>query len=98
MGFAIAYDPCQNCGKKEMCSMCELTMRRNGAIKENEREQQEQEHKLVRDAFLELKREIHSRAVHTHSRDVYDFINIKVFDAVLQNQIRKYTEENGENA
>ena len=36
MGFAIAYDPCQNCGKKEMCSMCELTMRRNGAIKDNE--------------------------------------------------------------
>ena len=55
-----------------------------------------QERELVRDAFLELKREIHNRAVHTHSRDVYDFINIKVFDAVLQNQIRKYTEENGE--
>ena len=34
MGFAIAYDPCPNCGKKEMCSMCELTMRRNGAIKD----------------------------------------------------------------
>ena len=30
MALAIAFNPCTICGKKEMCSMCELDMRRNG--------------------------------------------------------------------
>ena len=29
IGNAIAYIPCAFCERKEMCSMCELTLRRN---------------------------------------------------------------------
>lgn len=52
MGFAIAYDPCQNCDKKEMCSMCELTMRRNGAIKDEELREQEWERDGITDLLI----------------------------------------------
>ena len=41
MGFSIAYDPCQICSKREMCSVCELTMRRNGAIKDEKQSEGE---------------------------------------------------------
>ena len=32
MGLAIAFNPCTICDKKEMCSMCELDMRRKGNV------------------------------------------------------------------
>lgn len=32
LGFALVFDPCNTCSKKDMCSMCELTFRRNGAV------------------------------------------------------------------
>lgn len=32
LGFALVFDPCNTCSKKDMCSMCELTFRRKGAV------------------------------------------------------------------
>jgi hypothetical protein len=34
MGNIVAFNPCSVC-KKEMCSMCELEMRRSGSISSN---------------------------------------------------------------
>lgn len=33
MALAIAFDPCSICDKREMCSMCELKLRRDGSVK-----------------------------------------------------------------
>jgi hypothetical protein len=47
----------------------------------------------VSKALLDLKREIHDKAIYPHGRDTYAFINIKTFDAILQMHINKYAEE-----
>lgn len=44
-------------------------------------------------ALLDLKREIHDKAIYPHGRDTYAFINLKTFDAILQMHINKYAEE-----
>lgn len=35
MGNIIAFNPCSFCEKKDMCTMCELAMRRSGSIPSN---------------------------------------------------------------
>ena len=32
-GAIIAFDPCHACESHDMCSMCELTLRRDGALR-----------------------------------------------------------------
>ena len=43
-------------------------------------------------ALLELKKQVHDHAVYTNSQDVANYVQLKVFDAVLNNVIKKYTE------
>lgn len=43
--------------------------------------------------LFDLKRQIHDKAVRPHSAGIDAYISLKVFDAVLQNIINKYTEE-----
>lgn len=43
-------------------------------------------------ALLELKKQIHDRAVYPNTQEVSPYITIKVFDAILQDYIKKYTE------
>lgn len=45
----------------------------------------------IRDILLDLKREIHEKAIYPLGRDINSFVNLKVFDAVLNNIINKYT-------
>lgn len=49
--------------------------------------------KPIQDILLDLKREIHDKAVYPYGADTYSHVNLKVFDAVLNNHINKYTEE-----
>ena len=35
MGNIIAFNPCVTCTRENMCSMCELQMRRSGSIQSN---------------------------------------------------------------
>lgn len=35
MGNIIAFNPCGTCSRENMCSMCELQMRRSGSIQSN---------------------------------------------------------------
>ena len=35
MGNILAFDPCVTCARENMCSMCELQMRRSGSIQSN---------------------------------------------------------------
>ncbi len=46
--------------------------------------------KSTRDVLLDLKREIHNNAVYPHGYEVAPYITVKVFDAVLNNFIKKY--------
>ena len=43
--------------------------------------------------LFDLKRQIHDKAVRPHSAGIDAYISLKVFDAVLQNIINKYTED-----
>ena len=45
----------------------------------------------IKDILLDLKREIHEKAIYPLGRDINSFVNLKVFDAVLNNIISKYT-------
>ena len=47
----------------------------------------------ISNVLLALKREIHDKANYPHGRGVYAFVNLKVFDAVLNNYIKKYSED-----
>jgi hypothetical protein len=48
-------------------------------------------------ALLELKKQIHDHAVYPNSQDVPSYVNLRVFDAILNNQIKRYAEgESGE--
>lgn len=40
--------------------------------------------------LLDLKREIHDKAVYPNSQDIPNYISLKVFDAVLNSCIKKY--------
>ncbi len=44
-------------------------------------------------ALLELKKQIHEKAIYTNSQDIPNYINLKVFDAVLNNYVKKYSED-----
>ena len=46
----------------------------------------------VKDALIDLKRKIHDKAVYPHGSETYSYVNLKVFDAVLQNILNKYME------
>lgn len=47
---------------------------------------------VVKNALLDLKKQIHDKAVYTNSQDVANYVQLKVFDAVLNNVIKRYTE------
>lgn len=42
---------------------------------------------VVKNALLELKKQVHDRAVYTNSQDIPNYVNLKVFDAILQNYL-----------
>ena len=46
----------------------------------------------VKGALIDLKRKIHDKAVYPHGSETYSYVNLKVFDAVLQNILNKYME------
>ena len=48
----------------------------------------------AKEVLLELKKQIHDNAVYTYSQDIPNYIQLKVFDAILQNTIKEYTENN----
>ena len=41
----------------------------------------------AKEVLLEFKKQIHDRAVYTNSQDIPNYVNLKVFDAILQNYI-----------
>ena len=41
----------------------------------------------AKNALFELKKLIHNKAVYTNSQDIPNYIQLKVFDAILQNYI-----------
>ena len=47
---------------------------------------------VAKEALLELKKQVHDKAVYTNSQDIPNYVNLKVFDVVLNNVIKKYTE------
>ncbi len=47
---------------------------------------------VAREILSDLKKQIDDKAIYPGARDAYSFINIKVFDAVLNNILIKYTE------
>ena len=47
---------------------------------------------VVKEVLSDLKKAVHDKAVYPHIPDGYDFVNVKVFDAVLNNVLIKYTE------
>ena len=47
---------------------------------------------IAKKVLLELKKQIHDKAAYTNSQDVANYVQLKVFDAVLNNVIKKYTE------
>lgn len=49
--------------------------------------------KETRDALLALKRDIHDHAVYSNSQYIPPYISLKVFDVILQNHIKKSTED-----
>ena len=50
---------------------------------------------IVREALFALKREIHDKAVHPNHSAIDPYINLKVFDAVIQGYINKYDNHRG---
>ena len=42
---------------------------------------------VAKNALFELKKLIHNKAVYTNSQDIPNYIQLKVFDAILQNYI-----------
>ncbi len=42
---------------------------------------------VAKNVLLELKKQIHDKAVYTNSQDIPNYINLKVFDAILQNYL-----------
>ena len=47
---------------------------------------------IVNDTLNKLKNRVHEKAVYPHDPEQYSFINLKVFDAILANYIRKKDE------
>ena len=47
---------------------------------------------VAKKVLLELKKQIHDKAVYTNSQDIPNYIHLKVFDAVLNNCIKQYAE------
>lgn len=45
---------------------------------------------VAKEVLLELKRQIHDKAIYPGAKDAYSFVNVKVFDAVLNNVLKKY--------
>jgi hypothetical protein len=48
---------------------------------------------VAKQVLLELKTAVHNKAVYPNCQGDYAFINLKVFNAVLQNVLKKYTED-----
>lgn len=42
---------------------------------------------VAKEVLLELKKQVHDKAVYINSQDIPNYINLKVFDAILQNYI-----------
>ncbi len=47
---------------------------------------------VAKEVLLDLKTAVHNKAVYPNCQGDYAFINLKVFNAVLQNVLKKYTE------
>ena len=48
---------------------------------------------IAKEVLLEFKKQIHDKAVYPNSQDIPSYVNLKVFDAVLNNCIKKYTDD-----
>lgn len=48
---------------------------------------------VARDILSDLKKAVHNKAVYSNYRDVESYVNLKVFDAVLNDFIRRYESE-----
>ena len=45
---------------------------------------------VAKEVLFELKRQIHDKAEYPHAIEAYPFVSLKVFDAVLNNLLKKY--------
>ncbi len=45
---------------------------------------------VARDILSDLKKAVHNKAVYSNYRDVESFVNLKVFDVIIQSYIKKY--------
>lgn len=82
-GSIVSYDPCSACERKDKCNMCELELRRSGAIKDSK----------VQDVLSNLKREIQNKAVYPEVRSVKPYIALKVVDAIINNKMEEFRNE-----
>lgn len=82
-GAIVAYNPCSWCEQKDKCEMCELTFRRNGGIKASK----------AQDVILDLKKEIHDKAVYPRGLGVRPYITVAAFDAIINNKIEEIRNE-----
>ncbi len=81
-GNCISADKYENCQLTDLHSeIAKLTVDLDNAKRE-----------VTREILADLKRRIHDKAIYPKAIGVYSFINIKVFDAVLNNVLIKYTE------
>lgn len=46
--------------------------------------------KEVANILSDLKKAVHNKAVYSNYRDVESFVNLKVFDVIIQSYIKKY--------
>ena len=88
-GEIVAHDPCPVCENQDMCNICELTLRRSGAI--NDHRTDERDYFLK--ALSDLKREIHDKAVYPETRSVKPYISLKVVDAIIINKMEEIKNE-----
>ena len=44
---------------------------------------------VARELLSDLKKTVHDKAVYSYSKEMYPYINLKVFDAILQDYINK---------
>lgn len=82
-GGIISYDPCSLCEQKNKCKICELTYRRGGVITDHK----------AQDILLNLKKEIHDKAVYPRGLGVRPYITVAAFDAIINNKIEEIRNE-----
>ena len=59
-------------------------------------ERAETKQEVAREILSDLKKAVHDKAVYSYTKEMFPYINLKVFDAIIQNYLMKYAEERKE--